>query len=355
MSFDLAVFRATAPIDDKSALAIYRALCDGKTPALESSKRPRAFYVALTKQFPEIDDREDESPFAVAIEHTDRHVIMNVSFSHADEVRHAVLELAKKHDLDVFDPQAKKLLRASEPLGKAPPQKLKPKDGVALLAAKLGPKLAKLGFLPVATQRWGRETKDGILQQIGFNLGTRDVRVDVGIAPVRALAAIATALGAPNEPVPMMGLEYLYFRGWIPGEPWADKPPSAFNHDVSTETKATRSAGVFAKEIERYALPLFDDTATLKGVVRFFTAKKPPSTARRNWDISREDDSGPADRFWRADRGLLLVTATLALATPSKRRDVFAKAKSYAKRWGTKGAYRGGPALNAALKALESA
>lgn len=59
MSFDLAVFRATKAIDDAGALAIYRALCDGKKPALETSKRPRAFYAALTKQFPELDDDAD--------------------------------------------------------------------------------------------------------------------------------------------------------------------------------------------------------------------------------------------------------------------------------------------------------
>ncbi|MBX3230287.1 MAG: hypothetical protein KIT84_03865 [Labilithrix sp.] len=256
MSFDLVVFRATKAIDDAAA-----------PPPLEASERPAAFYAALTEQFPELDDDEDESPFAAAIEHTDRHVVMNVSFSRAGEVAHAVAVLAKKHDLDVYDPQAKTLRRAKDPLPKAPPKKPKPKDAVALFTEELAPKLAAHGFAPVGPNRWGRMSKGGVHQEVGLNLATRAVRVDVGFAHTDALAAVRRALGEPKLPVPMMGLEYLHFRGWIPGEPWSE---------------ATSTGAAFADETERYALPFFDSVATLETAAYFFSATKPPSEARKS-------------------------------------------------------------------------
>jgi len=314
MSFDLAVFRAKSA--DAGTAAIYKDLCGSAAARkealalLESSKRPAAFYAALTKQFAELDDDVDESPFAAKIEREPTHVIMNVSFSRAEEVAHAVAKLAAKHDLDVFDPQANKLRRAKEPLAPEPPKKLTPAAAMKLFVEKLTPKLGALGFMPVPKQkhRWGRETKAGVIQHVGLNLATRDVRVDVGFAPVRVLAKVGE--------IPTMGLEYLYFRGWIPGVPWEAIPGDPFNHRLSELTQIAARATAFAREIEQYALPFFDSVATEKDCVRFFTAKKPPSNARTNWTIDREKRSGPAERFWREDHAKVLIKATLR--APSK-------------------------------------
>ena len=309
MSFDLAVFRAKRAEADPAA--IYKDLCGGavaRTRALaklETSKRAAAFYAALMKPFKELDD-DDESPFAAKIERADTHVIMNISYSRVDEVTAAVHELATKHDLDVFDPQGNKLRRAKEPLPPAPPKKLTPAAAVKLFIEKLTPKLAALGFTPVAKEkhRWGRETKDGVVQHVGMNLGTREVRIDVGFAPSRVLADVGA--------VPMMNLEYLYFRGWIPGTPWGAIRGDVFNYMLKTPTQIASRATTFARAIDTYGLLFFDSVATEKGCVRFFTAKKPPSSARANWTIDRDKRFGPADRFWRNEQARALMTATLA-------------------------------------------
>ena len=50
----------------------------------------------------------------MAIERRPHAVVLNLSFSRVDEVAHAIEQLAKKHGLDVYDPQARKLIRATE-------------------------------------------------------------------------------------------------------------------------------------------------------------------------------------------------------------------------------------------------
>jgi len=309
MSFDLFVCRAKRA--DADVAAIYIDLSVGGTARtkarakLQASKRPAAFHAALTKAFAELDDDADESPFAAKIERADTHVIMNISFSRVVEVVHAVQKLAAKHDLDVFDPQSNALRRAAEPPAPEPPTKLKPAAAVKLFVEKLTPKLSGLGFSPVLKnkQRWGRETKAGVVQHIGLNLSTREVGIDVGFAPASVLAKIGE--------VPMMGLEYLYFRGWIPGVPWGVVKGKAFNHALTTGSQIASRATAFKREIETYAFPFFDSVGTLEDCARFFTAKKPPSEARRNWTIDRESSRGAVDRYWKEDQAAVLRRATL--------------------------------------------
>jgi hypothetical protein len=72
-----------------------------------------ALYEELVERYPELDDAPERSPFVVAIERSPRALLVNIVFSRAREVAHAVKALAMKHDVDVFDPQSGRLHRAS--------------------------------------------------------------------------------------------------------------------------------------------------------------------------------------------------------------------------------------------------
>ncbi len=364
MSFDLAVFRAARALDDTDATSLYVALCAGAKDAARHEAEARllvtpeldAFYTKLTAIYPELDDDEDESPFSCAIEREPKYVILNLSFSRAAEVAHVVEKLALAHGLDTFDPQSRKLLRA-EP-GAAPrpagTPKLPPKEGLARFVAGVEPRLGHLGFFPVprAKYTWGRTNPSGITHRLSLNLGTRNVRPDVSFGHPTAEAWYASAVGK-REALPAMGLEYLYFQGFIPGRDWSEA--GDFEYAICHPECVAAAVVDFTRTVVDYAVPFFDALDTLEQVVDFYRRTVPYSKARPNWTIDRESLSGPAGRYWGSARGLVFTTAMRVLAEPSLAVETFAEARSRANLWKENEAFGFRPEMFVQLDALESA
>ncbi|HEV8146058.1 MAG TPA: hypothetical protein VGP79_06750 [Bryobacteraceae bacterium] len=112
MSFDLGVWQGDTALSDKEAAKLYVELCEGKRiptehPAVE------AFYRELCSIYPEIDtlpaDEVDNCPWSIAHDRSGSHVLMCMVWSRAEDVAAVVMDLAVKHGLICFDPQATKV------------------------------------------------------------------------------------------------------------------------------------------------------------------------------------------------------------------------------------------------------
>jgi hypothetical protein len=113
MSFDLGVWHSDGPLTNEEAGDIYLRLCED-WPHLEGdSADVIAFYEELIGHWPEIDSIPEENvgnfdicPWSCALDHSGEAVVMACVWSKADEVFAFVSQLADKHKLVLFDPQA---------------------------------------------------------------------------------------------------------------------------------------------------------------------------------------------------------------------------------------------------------
>src|SRR5579872_1339613 len=113
MTFDLGVWHSEARPTDKQAGAIYLQLCQNWPNLQGEHPSVAAFYQELTRRWPEIDsipeDRIgdlDDCPWSCAISHSEIAVVMSCVWPKADEVAAFVRDLAQRHGLVLFDPQA---------------------------------------------------------------------------------------------------------------------------------------------------------------------------------------------------------------------------------------------------------
>jgi hypothetical protein len=91
----------------------YAQLCEGKLSPTGQSPRIESFYRELVQRWPEIDtvpddkiDDHDFCPWSCALDHSGMHVIASCVWSKADAVTEFFEELAGKHGLVFYDPQA---------------------------------------------------------------------------------------------------------------------------------------------------------------------------------------------------------------------------------------------------------
>jgi hypothetical protein len=109
MSYDLAVWHASRPITTQEAGDIFRRLGEEELSAVGPHPGVNAFLAALTAQYPQIDDWDDNDidncPWSVAFDQSDRYVVMCISFSRVAEMMPLIEGLAAKHDLVCFNPQ----------------------------------------------------------------------------------------------------------------------------------------------------------------------------------------------------------------------------------------------------------
>jgi hypothetical protein len=125
MSFDLAAWKdddnGTLP-SDSEAREIYLKLCNDACGAGLVAPGIEEFYTELTRRYPEIDDvpeeEVDKCPWSLLLNRSGHHVVMSAVWSPADEIRSAALELAKKHNLILFDPQKGKVVWPPRPAKK---------------------------------------------------------------------------------------------------------------------------------------------------------------------------------------------------------------------------------------------
>lgn len=113
MSYDLGVWYPHERLSDAAAGMLYVALCRGTVEDPPAHPAVDAFYHELTAKHPEIDTVPDEHaddfdycPWSCALDRSPGHVIMTCVWSKAQYVDGLVRELARKHGLAVFDPQA---------------------------------------------------------------------------------------------------------------------------------------------------------------------------------------------------------------------------------------------------------
>jgi hypothetical protein len=117
MSCDFCVWYPDKRLTDAEAGARYMRLCEGNVEGeVVNHVAVEAFYRDLTSRHPEIDDVDegrlddhDYCPWSCAMDRSDGHVVMSCVWSRADYVGQLVEELARKHGLAVYDPQAERI------------------------------------------------------------------------------------------------------------------------------------------------------------------------------------------------------------------------------------------------------
>jgi hypothetical protein len=115
MSYDLALWNSgNATPSDSEAGRLYIELCEDQCGGGPVAAGIQELYTELTRRYPEIDnvpeEAVDDCPWSGLLNRSGHHVILNVVWSRAEEIRRFVFELAKKHNLVLFDPQRRKVL-----------------------------------------------------------------------------------------------------------------------------------------------------------------------------------------------------------------------------------------------------
>jgi hypothetical protein len=113
MSFDLAVWHSDAPLTAREAAEVYVRLCKN-LPYLEGKSDAVAIFCdELTRRWPEIDaipyqeiDNFELCPWACNLNRSGMAVVISCVWPMANKVNAFVGELAKRHSLVLYDPQA---------------------------------------------------------------------------------------------------------------------------------------------------------------------------------------------------------------------------------------------------------
>ena len=113
MSCDFGILSLERRLTNQEASNLYGALCDGDTSGVVASSSIDAFYSELTAKHPELDDVPEEDidntdlcPWSIAFDRSPGHLIISCVWPKADYVYGLVAELARKHNLALFSPQA---------------------------------------------------------------------------------------------------------------------------------------------------------------------------------------------------------------------------------------------------------
>ncbi len=112
MSFDLCILTANLP-DYETALTLYYKLCEGEVPDVAPNRSLDRFNEELSERFPEIDRLSEEeiedSPWTNAHDRSNAHILVCIRWDRQLEMAPIVLEIAKRHQLLVLDPQSRTL------------------------------------------------------------------------------------------------------------------------------------------------------------------------------------------------------------------------------------------------------
>ena len=111
MSFDMAFWYEAQPPTQARMAEVYQILADsgGETGVVESNAAVDQFFADVISMFGDLTGEDaDESPWMSQLHHTSECVITAISWSRSQEVRQALLELAKKNSLTAYDPQIEK-------------------------------------------------------------------------------------------------------------------------------------------------------------------------------------------------------------------------------------------------------
>jgi hypothetical protein len=117
MSFDLAIFYSSRPLTVQEAEQRYIALCEGEfdepedlQSLIEPSGAVEAFLTELAALYPSLDevpeDELDASPWNDNHDISEGHVFLSLRWSRYAQAAPQVKELALRHGLIVYNPQA---------------------------------------------------------------------------------------------------------------------------------------------------------------------------------------------------------------------------------------------------------
>src|ERR1700754_1719763 len=99
MSVDFGGWGSQSRISSQSAGRIYESLCRGERPSeLVASPGLAAFFDAVKCQLPEMGN--------LVTDHSERHVLISCDWTKAEEVLLRAQELARTHELALYDPQS---------------------------------------------------------------------------------------------------------------------------------------------------------------------------------------------------------------------------------------------------------
>lgn len=119
MSCDLGILSLDNIVSNQEASKLYVALCDGEISGVIPSPAIDSFYKELTAKHPEIDDMPEEEiddtdlcPWSTAFDRSPGHLIISCVWPKADYVYELVTELARKHGLAIYSPQAEIIVYA---------------------------------------------------------------------------------------------------------------------------------------------------------------------------------------------------------------------------------------------------
>lgn len=107
MSFDLYLWKAPLPTDENEANALLDRYFEGDRSAFEPSDDLTSFYRDLGSVVDDLDALGDP---------TDRLITLNLLWGTADDVLAGIAQLAAKHQLVLYDPQANQL-HPPDPIG----------------------------------------------------------------------------------------------------------------------------------------------------------------------------------------------------------------------------------------------
>ncbi len=148
--------------------------------------------------------------------------------------------------------------------------------------------MARLGFAPVpgASPGWERATHDGVVQRVSLNLGTSVARLELGFGARAAMSLVARARPDERRLLPTALLQALWFRGWLPGEPWSTEDDTAgeeLEHAFCHEACVARAVEALPLAVARFALPLFARMPDAAALDVLLDRREPFEIARKNW------------------------------------------------------------------------
>jgi hypothetical protein len=111
MSFDLAVWLEPAVITAEEADRTYESLCEREQGAVPADARVVAFHRELTARFPSLSslplDELESSPWSADPAVLGDAALLTIGYSAAGTVAPFARELAERHELVLYDPQAR--------------------------------------------------------------------------------------------------------------------------------------------------------------------------------------------------------------------------------------------------------
>lgn len=111
VSFDLYLWASPSPVTAGQADTICHRLAEGDQSATTPDPRLLEFASELTARYPRLEDvaSPEDSPWNMSPDVTPKRVILCMGFSQAPEISPGILELAGRHGLVCYDPQARQV------------------------------------------------------------------------------------------------------------------------------------------------------------------------------------------------------------------------------------------------------